>query len=131
MGLPQAAAPRLDDADTVHRVLRNKKQQEELHEAFMLRADEKDSGLSVFFNCTIDEARKQPCFLKTYGAASLLVGGIRKLALEVIANEPHHANIKGVPYKEDDPEGAERIASQLERLAKHVLREKWKQPKQV
>jgi len=107
----------------------NAKQADDLHEAFMLRPDEKDSGLSVNFDCTADEARTNGiAFSKTYGAASLLTGAVTELKLGVEPDEPQHANITGIPYKEDDEAKAEWFASQLASRVTKVVRELWKRP---
>lgn len=82
-----------------------------LPEAFLLRASDKGSGLSVSFDCTAAECRAQ--FRTTYGVAMLRVSDVRSLSLEVVPDSPTHANITGMPYKEDDPDQAEWIASQL------------------
>jgi hypothetical protein len=129
MSSSAAALRSLSDEDTIHRVLLNSKQAADPHEAFMLRPDEKDDGLSVNFDCTPNEARTQECFEKTYGVASLLVGGVRQLKLEVVPDQPRHANITGVPYKGDNPAQAEWIASQLADRVTNLSRERWKRPK--
>ncbi len=80
-------------------------------DAFMLRSDERDSGLSVCFDCTPEEC--VATLNASYGFAILLAGGVFDLNLQVVSDAPHHANIKGIPYKEDDPPRAEFLASQL------------------
>lgn len=97
--------------DDLLRALRNSKQLNDLHEAFLLRLDEKDSGLSVSFDCTPDECRNQ--FNTSYGVVSLTVRSVGDLHLQVVPDEPQHANIKGIPHKEDDPARAEFLAAQL------------------
>jgi hypothetical protein len=84
---------------------------EELSFAFMLRLDERATGLSVNYDLT--PARCQAGFNCTYGVASLTVENVTTLNLQVIPDEPHHANITGIPYKEDDPLRAEALASEL------------------
>ena len=113
--------------DTLLRALRNAKDPEELAHAFMLRPKEQHTGLSVNFDQTPAEC--QQGFNCTYGVASLTVFNVTEAAtstnaalntnfvLQVIPDEPHHANITGVPYKETDPLGAERVASELAKLA--------------
>jgi hypothetical protein len=105
-------------ADALLRALRNSKQAQDLHEAFLLRADERESGLSVNFDCTADECRSQ--FSKTYGVARLTVQSVRELALEVVPDRRRHANIKGIPHVEDDPLQAEWFASKLAECAKII-----------
>lgn len=110
--------PPFECAMVVLRVLMNSKQMKELAEAFFLRADDLDSGLSVNWNMTPEEARAQ--FEKCYGTVSLHVGRVRSLALEVIPDEPQHANIVGLPYKEEHPKEAERLANLLAQQARAV-----------
>jgi|SRR5271165_1483175 len=101
--------------DTLLRALRNAQMARELSFAFMLRLGEKDTGLSVNFDQTPAEC--QAGFNCTYGVASLTVQGVTGLELQVVPDEPHHANITGIPYKEDDPVRAEFLASQLAKQA--------------
>ena len=84
--------------------------------AFMLREDEE--SLSVSYDCT-----PQVCaagFKKCYGVASLHVGRVRDLGLDVIPDEPNHASIVGLPHKEYNQVEAEHFASQLRRQARLV-----------
>ena len=105
--------------DILLRALRNAKMRQELSFAFMLRSDE--IGLSVNFDQTPAEC--QAAFSCTYGVASLTVqrvadAGLQaNLPLQVVPDEPHHANITGVPHKDNDPVGAERVASELAKRA--------------
>ena len=48
---------------------------------------------------------------------TLTVGCVQAIDLRVVPDEPSHANIQGVPYKEDDPEGAEWFATRLAECA--------------
>ena len=93
-----------------------------LPDAFMLRHNERDTGLSVVYNCSVAECRAR--FRISYGVAELILARVLELGLQVVPDEPKHANIKGVPYKEDDPEGAEWCASRLAALATIVDRGK-------
>jgi hypothetical protein len=108
--------PAFDCTVIVLRVLMNSKQMKELSEAFFLRADELDSGLSVNWNMSPEKARDQ--FEKCYGTVSLHVGRVRTLDLDVIPDEPTHANVTGLPYKENDPKAAERLANLLAQQAR-------------
>lgn len=65
------------------------------------------TGLSVNFDLTPEECRAQTCFDTTYGVHSLLVRSVRALELEVVPDEPHHANVTGIPHSDDDPKRAE------------------------
>ena len=88
--------------------------------AFFLRAKPNDEdGISVGHSCDLNSHLSQ--FNKTYGAATLHVGRIRDIGLDVIRggpNDPSHAVITGVPYREDDPLRAESLALQLARQAR-------------
>jgi len=113
--------------DILLRALRNAKDVKELSFAFMLRDNERATGLSVNFDQT--PAQCQAGFRCTYGVASLTVQSVADaasetnqalqtdLALQVVPDEPNHANITGVPHKDDNPVCAERLASELARLA--------------
>jgi hypothetical protein len=100
-----------------------------LDEAFMVRADERDSGLSVNYNCTADEARTSGELNPTYGAASLTAQCVFALELRVEPDEPQHANIVGVPYKEDDRRKAEWLAGKLAECVVATIKGKWVKPK--
>jgi hypothetical protein len=89
-----------------------------LPDAFFVRKAEKDTGLSVSYHCTYAECRAQ--FNTTYGVASLLVSSVNQLGLHVVPDAPKHANIKVIPYKEEDPKMAEWYATQLAKAAKVV-----------
>jgi hypothetical protein len=111
MSAQQPAIRELQANDDVLRAILSSRALSALPEAFFLRANERDSGLSVSFDCTTAECRS--IFDTTYGVASLNVGRITELNLTVVPDQPKHANIKGIPYKEDDPDTAEWLASQL------------------
>lgn len=102
---------------------------ENLHEAFLLRASDQSTGLSVSYNCTPSECRS---VLKTsHGVVSLHVGRVRELKLDVVPDQPTHANIKGLPYKEDGLQQAalaERLASLLAQQARFIEKGKQVRP---
>jgi len=50
--------------------------------------------------------------------ASLHVGRVRNLGLDVIPDEAHHANIVGLPHPAEKPAEAEHLALQLQRQAR-------------
>jgi len=112
----------LVDGDTLLRAILTARALANLPDAFLLRFDEKDTGLSVRFDCSHDECRAG--FRATYGVVSLTVGCVQALDLRVIHDEPTHANIKGLPYKEDDPDSAEWFAGRLAECATIVDRER-------
>lgn len=92
----------------------------DLHDAFLLRADE--TGLSVCFDCHPSECIAILNLNRVHGVASLAVAGVTALHLTVTPDEPHHAVIEGIPHKEDDPATAEHLASQLAAIATIVDR---------
>ena len=55
-----------------------------------------------------------------YGVASLHVGRIRDIGLDVVVDDKPHAVISGVPRREDDPTRAERLASLLARQSRLI-----------
>jgi hypothetical protein len=112
----------LVDGEIVYRVLLRKQwldrdSLEVYADAFYLRKQKNESGLSVNIAsvCTPEQcaARFQNC----YGVASLQVGSIRQLGLDVIPDSPSHANIIGLPYREDDSAKAERLADLLAQIS--------------
>jgi hypothetical protein len=86
--------------------------------AFVRRkAPQDDDGLSV------DVESPTSCasgFRKCYGVASLHVGRVRTLGLDIVIDAAPHANITGVPRQEEDPAKAERFASQLAKQSRLV-----------
>ena len=86
--------------------------------AFFRRPAPRDpDGLSV------DTDSPQSCVanLSTiFGVASLHVGRVRDLGLEVVPDEETHANVVGLPYADDDRARAEFLASRLAREARLV-----------
>jgi hypothetical protein len=99
--------------DFLLRALTKKAWLDDLHDAFLLRADE--TGLSVCFDCSPEEC--VAILSLSHGVASLTVGGVTALHLTVTPDEPHHATIEGMPHKEDDAATAERLASHLAGIA--------------
>ena len=86
--------------------------------AFFRRPHPKDEvGISV------DVVSAQSCesvLKETFGAASLLVGHVRDIGLDIQVDELPHANIVGAPRGDENPAGAERVASQLAKLARYI-----------
>lgn len=91
--------------------------------AFFRRPPPKDAdGLSL------DIESAASCFvsLKTcHGVASLEVGGIRVLGLDVVPDDVPHATLAGLPRQEEDPAKAEHLAAQLAKLARIVPAEQY------
>lgn len=77
----------------------------------MLRTD--DEGLSVCFDCSPEDCIAVLGLNRIHGVASLLVSGATELGLTVTPDQPHHALVVGIPHKEQDPDQAEWLASQL------------------
>jgi len=86
--------------------------------AFFRRPAPRDEeGLSVDTN----SARScHQTLNKCHGVVSLHVGRVRDLSLDVVADAPTHANIDGLPRREDNPAEAERLASRLAKQARIV-----------
>ncbi len=82
-------------------------------DAYFLRKSKNEQGLSVNIARACSPEQCAALFNKCYGVASLNVGRIRDLGLDVMPDSPSHANITGVPYREDDPAMAERLAGLL------------------
>jgi hypothetical protein len=114
----QGAALRvLVDADTLLRALLRRSELNDPRSAFFIRNNERNTGLSVNFDLTPEQCRAQECFDKTYGVRSLLVQSVRALALDVVPDDAHHANVKGIPHTDDDPVRAEFIAGELLKIS--------------
>jgi hypothetical protein len=93
--------------------------------AFLRREATDLKGLSVNYNCPTSECGKE--LRKRYGVATLHVGHIRSLELDVVADQPAHANIIGVPLRDlskpETVELAERLADKLAEHARALLLE--------
>jgi hypothetical protein len=103
----------LTGEDTVLRALLRRGEVTDPRTAFLIRASERDTGLSVNYDMTPDQCRAQGAFKSTYGVRSLPVASITALNLEVVPDDPNHANIRGIPHTDDDPALAEFLAGQL------------------
>jgi hypothetical protein len=80
-----------------------------------------DDGLSV----NIESPRSCAATLKNCHVASLHVGRIRDLGLDVVIDDPPHANITGLPRISEDRTRAERLASQLAKQARFIPPEQY------
>lgn len=87
-------------------------------DAYFLRATE--PGLSVNFASVCSPEQCAGLFRKCYGVASLEVGRVREIGLDVEQDSPNHANIVGLPYREDDLAEAERLAGLLAKRS-HIV----------
>jgi hypothetical protein len=108
----------LAEADVLLRALLRRAEIDDPVTAFFIRSSERDTGLSVNFDMTPDECRAQ--FRTSHGVRSLVVRSVRELELEVIPDREHHANVKGIPHKDDDPDRAEFLAGQLLKISELV-----------
>jgi hypothetical protein len=59
-------------------------------------------------------------FRQCYGVASLEVGSVREIGLNVEQDSANHANVMGLPHKEDDLAEAERLAGLLAKKSQIV-----------
>ena len=98
--------------------------------AFIRRPSEAD-GLSVNIHSkTPDVTVWLSSFRASFGADSLHPGRVRNIGLGLDVGQtetdlqvrPDHAVITGVPFQDDDPPRAERIASELAKISRTVDR---------
>lgn len=83
--------------------------------AFLRRPNE--DGLSVDL---LSAASCVTVLTTKCGAASLHVGRVRDLALDVVVDDHPHANLLGLPRPEDDLVRAEYLANQLAKQARFI-----------
>ncbi|ELS00115.1 hypothetical protein [Gloeocapsa sp. PCC 73106] len=114
----------LDSAIVYRALLRkqwlNTETQEIASDAFYLRKKKNEVGISVNIASTCSPKQCAAKFINCYGIANLKVGQIRELGLDVISTSPTHANIVGLPYREDDSAKAERLADLLAQISQLV-----------
>jgi hypothetical protein len=110
--------------DNLLRALLNRASMDYLPNAFLLRVDEKDTGLSVNYDSTVEVCRR--AFKVTYGVAQIRASVPIELSLDVVPDGTNHANIRGIPHKDDDALTAEWIASRLAEKAEIVATGKLK-----
>jgi hypothetical protein len=87
-------------------------------DAYFLRSNE--PGLSVNLASAYSPKQCAALFRKCYGVASLEVGNVRQFGLDVEKDSASHANIVGLPHREDDLAEAERLAGLLARRSQLV-----------
>jgi hypothetical protein len=87
-------------------------------DAYFLRVNER--GLSVNLANVCSPKQCAELFRKCYGIASLEVRGVREVGLDVEQDSVNHANVVGLPYREDDLAEAERLAGLLARQSQIV-----------
>jgi len=80
--------------------------------AFIRRPSDVDGlSISIAAACSPEQCMAQ--FRACFGLATLHVGRMRDLGLNVIADAPDHACITGLPVQDHDPLHAERLARLL------------------
>jgi hypothetical protein len=82
-------------------------------DAFFLRKNKNEQGISVNIAKVYSPEQSAARFTNCYGVISLVVGNIRSLGLDVVRDSISHANIVGLPYREDNRVLAERFADLL------------------
>jgi hypothetical protein len=113
----------LPDNATVYRAMRRKQWLNEdtgrvKADAYFLRVNER--GLSVNLASVCSPRQCAELFRKCYGVASLEVGGVREVGLDVEQDSVNHANIAGLPHREDDLAEAERLSGLLAKQSQVV-----------
>ena len=113
----------LPDNATVYRALLRKQWIDEdtgkvKADAYFLRVDER--GLSVNLASACSPQQCAELFRKCYGVTNLKVKGVREVGLDVEQDSVNHANVVGLPYREDDLAEAERLAGLLARQSQIV-----------
>jgi hypothetical protein len=113
----------LPDNATVYRALLRKQWIDEdtgrvKADAYFLRVNER--GLSVNLASVCSPKQCAELFRKCYGVANLEVRGVREVGLDVEQDSVKHANVVGLPYREDDLAEAERLAGLLARQSQIV-----------
>ena len=87
-------------------------------DAYFLRTNE--YGLSVNLASACSPEQCAGLFRKCYGVASLEVGRVREIGLDVEQDSTNHANIIRLPYREDNLAEAERLAGLLAKRSRIV-----------
>ena len=90
--------------------------------AYFLRKERNELGLSVNIASACFPEECAAKFRKCYGVASLNVGSIRELGLDVISDSLSHAQIVGLSYIEDDRDRADKLARLLAKKSRIVWR---------
>jgi hypothetical protein len=85
-------------------------------DAYYLRQRINEQGISV--NFSIEQSLK--ALKNCEGVASLNVGKIRELGLNVVRDSLSHGSIIGLPYREDNRSTADELALLLSRLSRIV-----------
>lgn len=91
-------------------------------DAYFLRASEPGLSVNLASVCSPEQCAR--LFRKCYGVASLEVGRVREIGLDVEQDSVNHANIVGLLHREDDLAEAERKAGLLAKRSHIVWRPK-------
>jgi hypothetical protein len=86
--------------------------------AYFLQAKEPSLSVNLASQCSPQQCAEM--FRKCYGVASLKVGDVREIGLNVEQDSVNHANVADLPYREDDLAEAERLAGLLARRSQLV-----------
>lgn len=87
-------------------------------DAYFLRTNEPGISVNIASVCTPQQCAQR--FRKCYGIASLEIGLIREIGLDVEQDSSNHANIIGLPHKEDNLVEAERLAGLLAKRSRII-----------
>ncbi len=87
-------------------------------DAYFLRVNE--LGLSVNLASVCSPIQCAELFRKCYGIASLEIARVREIGLDVEQDSLNHANIRGLPYREDNLAETERFAGLLAKQSQAV-----------
>jgi hypothetical protein len=88
--------------------------------AFFLRQDKGEIGVSVNIATVCSPQDCVRRFKKCGAVASLHIGSIRDIGLDVIQDKFNHANIIGLPYRDDDFVEAQRLAGLLAKQSRII-----------
>jgi hypothetical protein len=91
-------------------------------DAYYLRFDRGEIGLSVNIASACKPEICAARFRNCYGIARLNVGDVRSIDLDVLRDSLTHANIVGLPYRENDRLGADHFSRLLARLSEIIWR---------
>jgi hypothetical protein len=87
-------------------------------DAYFLRDSEAGLSVNIAEVCSPEQCAKP--FINCFGVASLHVGRVRDLGLDVVRDSQIHANITGLPHRADDVAEAERLAGLLAKQSRIV-----------
>jgi hypothetical protein len=126
----ESVYPALANDEVVYRLARKRSWIDEdtgklLPDAFYLGPNGSDLSVLLASTCSLELAKTGAGHLnKVYGVHSLVVSRIRSLGLDVVRDTDIHANIRGLPHKEDDLETATVLADLLAEQAEEL----WRRP---